>query len=190
MRLSIRNQILIPLLAVQVATVATIALVASWLATARVESQILSRLEGVVETLGRSRFPLTSDVLEKMRGISGAHFVSCDDRGKVLESTLPGLVRLPSGLRTIPSGHTLDPRGTSPKLDLGGEEYFAASVRSTLGPTLLVLYPEVAWRRARWEASLPPLALGGLSLAPMALVTGIIGHRLRNYPRTAGTPFA
>ena len=25
---------------------------------------------------------------------------------------------------------------------------------------------------------MPPLALGGLSLAPMALVTGIIGHRL------------
>ena len=178
MRLSIRNQILIPLFAVQVATVATIALVASRLATDRVEGQVLSRLEGVVETLDRSNFPLTSGVLEKMRGISGAHFVSCDEAGRVLESTLPGLARLPPSLQSLPTRARLDPPGTSPKLELGGEEYFAASVRSTVGPTLLVLYPEAAWRRARWEASLPPLALGVLSLAPMAVVTGVIAHRL------------
>ena len=101
-----------------------------------------------------------------------------DEGGRVLESTLPGLSELPPSLRALPTRARLDPPGTSPKLDLGGEEYFAASVRSTLGPTLLVLYPEVAWRRARWEASLPPLAVGALSLALMAAVTGIIAHRL------------
>ena len=178
MRSSIRNQILIPLVAVQVATVATIAPVAAGLAAGRVEAQVGGRLEGVVETLGRSNFPLTGGVLEKMRGLSGAHFVATDEGGRVLESTLPGLSDLPPSLRALPTRARLDPPGTSPKLDLGGEGYFAASVRSAGGSTLLVLYPEAALRRARWDASVPPLAVGGLSLALMAAVTGIIAHRL------------
>jgi signal transduction histidine kinase len=178
MRSSIRNQILVPLIAVQVATVATIALLEARLASGRVEEQVAGRLEGVVETLGRSNFPLTSGVLEKMRGLSGAHFVACGEGGQVLESTLTGLSELPPSLRALPTRTRLDPPGTSPKVDLGGEGYFAASVRSAGGPTLLVLYPEAVWRRARWEASWPPLAVGVLSLAPMALVTGLLAHRL------------
>ena len=175
---SIRNQILIPLVAVQLATVATIALVAAGLAAGRIEAQVGSRLEGVVETLGRSNFPLTGGVLEKMRGLSGAHFVATDEGGRVVESTLPGLSVLPPSLRSLPTRARLDPPGRSPQLDIDGQAYFAASVRSAGGTTLLVLYPVAAWRRARWDASLPPLAVGGLSLVLMATVTGVIAHRL------------
>ena len=178
MRSSIRNQILVPLFAVQLVTVSTIALVAARLAAGRVERQVLDRLEGVVETLGRSNFPLTGGVLEKMRGLSGAHFVACDEAGRVRESTLPGLSELPPSLRSLPTRPRLEPPGTSPQLDLGGEGYFAASVQSAGGPTLLVLYPELAWSRARWEAAWPPLGVGILSMAPMALVTGFVAHRL------------
>lgn len=178
MTLSIRDQILIPLFAVQLITVTTIALVSASLATARVEGQLLERLEGVVATLGRSNFPLTGGVLEKMRGLSGAHFVTCQEEGRILESTLPDLTELPPSLRSLPTLDRLEPPGRSPKLDLGGERYFAASIRSAGVPILLVLYPESAWERARWEASLPPLALGVLSLVPMALITGVVAHRL------------
>ena len=178
MQLTIRNQILIPLFAVQVATVATIALVAARVAAGRVEEQVAARLEGVVETLGRSNFPLNGTVLEKMRGLSGAHFVTSDEGGRMLNSTLPGFSELPPALRSLPTSTRLDLVGNLPKLDLGGEGYFAASVRSISGPTLLVLYPEAAWRRARWEASWPPLGVGLLSLAPMAVVTGVVAHRL------------
>jgi signal transduction histidine kinase len=178
MHRSIRNQILIPLIAVQVVTVAAIALVAARLATGRVETQVLGRLEGVVETLGHSNFPLTSGVLEQMRGLSGAHFVSTDDAGKILDSTLPGLVELPPILRALPIQARLDPPGKSPMLEISGEGYFATSVHSSSGRTILILYPEAAWQRARWEASLPTLALGALSLIPMAAVTGAVAHRL------------
>jgi signal transduction histidine kinase len=91
---------------------------------------------------------------------------------------LPDLNQLPPGLRELPSRTRLDPPGTSPKLEIGGEGYFATSVDSSSGPTLLILYPEAAWSRARWEASLPILALGILSLIPMAAVTGAVAHRL------------
>jgi signal transduction histidine kinase len=178
MRSSIRNQILVPLVAVQVVMVATIALVAARLATGRVEAQVTGRLEGVVETLGRSNFPLTGGVLDKMRGLSGAHFVSADEAGRILESTLPNLQRLPPTLRNMPDRTSLDPPGSSPKVDVGGFGYFATSIRSTSGSSLLILYPEAAWRRARWDATLPTLALGALSLIPMALMTGMVAHRL------------
>ena len=178
MRSSIRDQILLPLFAVQVATVATIALVAALGASRRVEALVADRLEGVVETLGRSNFPLTGGVLEKMRGLSGAHFVTSDEDGRVLDSTLSGLGDLPPTVTSLPTSTRLDLPGNSPTIDLEGERYFAASVRSGGGPSLLVLYPETAWRRARWEASMPPLGLGLLSMAPMALVTGIVAQRL------------
>ena len=178
MRSSIRNQILIPLFAVQAATVATIALMEARGASRRVQAQAADRLDGVVETLGRSNFPLTGGVLEKMRGLSGAHFVTSDGRGRVLDSTLPGLSGLPSTLKSLPTTVRLDLLGNSPMLDLAGERYFAASVRSGGGPSLLVLYPEAAWRRARWEAILPPLGLGLLSMVPMAAVSGVVAHRL------------
>jgi signal transduction histidine kinase len=178
MRRSIRNQILFPLFAVQAVTMLTIALVAARLATDRVEAQVSGRLEGVVETLGRSNFPLTGGVLEKMRGLSGAHFIASDESGRLLDSTLPGLTELPESLQALPSRTRLDPLGKSPQIELGGEGYFATSIRSTSGPTLSILYPEAAWRRARWEASLPTLALGVLSLIPMAAITGAVAHRL------------
>jgi signal transduction histidine kinase len=177
-RPSIRNQILIPLLAVQLGTVATIALVAAWLAADRVERQIATRLEGVVEALGRSSFPLTGGVLARMRGLSGAHFATSDESGRVIESTLPGLVELPDVLRGLPASASLEGVGSSTKVDLGGGRYFAASILQGGGPRLLVLYPESAWRRARWEASLPPLGVGALSLAPLAAVSGLVAHRL------------
>lgn len=187
---SIRNQILIPLVAVQVVTVVTIALVAARLATNRVESQVTSRLEGVVETLGRSNFPLTSGVLDKMRGLSGAHFVASDERGRVIESTLANLSGLPPALRNLPVQTRLDSPGASPKVEIGGEGFFATSIRTTSCPSLVILYPEIAWKRARWEAGLPTLALGFLSLIPMAVMTGTVAHRLSTRLKSVETKVA
>ena len=175
---SIRNQILIPLFAVQLGTVATIALVAARGAADRIEAQVASRLEGVVETLGRSSFPLTGSVLAKMRALSGAHFATSDDSRRIIESTLPGLGRLPDETKGRALGPRLGGVGAGAELVVEGDRYFAWSVRPGGGPRLLVLYPEAAWRRARWEASLPPIGVGALSLAPMAVVTGFVAHRL------------
>jgi signal transduction histidine kinase len=169
---------LIPLVAVQLGTVATIALVAARIAADRVEGQVEARLEGVVEALGRSSFPLTAPILEKMRGLSGAHFATADGSGRLIDSTLSGLDQVHERLQAMPVGSRLGGVGSSPKLEVAGERYFVGSVRPGVGPTLLVLYPETAWRRARWEASLPPLGVGALSLAPMAAVTGLVAHRL------------
>ena len=88
---SIRDQILIPIVAIQVVAVATVAVTAATLAARRMERQIVDRLNGVVEVLGHANFPYTPGVLAKMRGLSGAHLAVYAEDGRVTEATLPAL---------------------------------------------------------------------------------------------------
>ncbi|MDB5351224.1 MAG: signal transduction histidine kinase [Planctomycetota bacterium] len=187
MRRSIRSQILIPLVTVQVAAVAVLAFLAASVATRRAEAQAVDRLNAVIGTLGRSSFPVTPAVLEAMRGLSGAHFIAFSHEGAILESTIRGLSDLPEALRAVPRRANLDLPGRSPTLVVAGSHYFAAAVQSSGGPgraILVVLYPEAAWRQARWDAAMPPVAVGLLALAAMVGVTGVVAHRLGNRLRS------
>jgi signal transduction histidine kinase len=178
LRPTIRGQILIPVLAVQAVAAAVLAVVAATSAARRVESQVVDRLEAVLSTLHRSSFPINAAVLEAMKGLSGADFVAIESGGAIRETTLPGLRNLPDSLRNLPSRASLEPPGRSPTLELEGRLYFAASVREPGRPTLLVLYPELTWRNARWSAAMPPIAVGLGAVAITAAITGLVAHRL------------
>jgi len=190
---SIRSQILLPLITIQVVAVVTITLVAAALAARRVEQQITDRLDGVVDTLGHATFPYTAGVLSQMRGLSGAHFVAYDRDGRIEESTLRTGGDLPPLLSTIPSNSRLETLGRSAKVMLGSARYFAVPLRPAANPrgaTLLVLYPEASWRQARWEAAVPPLALGVGTLGAMIAVTSWIAHRISRRLRNVQTQVA
>lgn len=176
---SIRNQILVPLIAIQVLAVAAITLTTATLAARRVERAIVDRLDGVVRALAHPSFPYTETTLAQMRGLSGAHFIDYDGEGRVAASTFPRPDDPPPSFTGLPSGSRLDSLGGSPTILLDGARYFAVPLRSsTRGSTLLVLYPEATWRQARREAALPPLALGVGTLVLMVSVTGWIAHRI------------
>jgi signal transduction histidine kinase len=180
MRWSIRNQLLVPLVAIQVIAVAAITLTTATLAARRSERQIIDRVNGVLDTLEHADFPYTGSVLTKMRGLSGAHFVACDESGRVSESTLLGLRQVPPDLHSLPRAAYVDSLGARPAAILGGMRFFGVMLRSSRAPrntSLLVLYPESSWRQARWEAALPPLLLGIGSLGVMVLFTCWIAHR-------------
>lgn len=178
-RWSIRNQILLPLITIQVVAVLAITLVTATLAAQRVERQIIDRLNGVVHALAHPSFPYTSSVLAQMRDLSGAHFIDYDQNGAVAASTLPKLGEPTPILRSVRPTARVASLGGAPTVVLGAERYFAVPVRSSKrGSTLLVLYPESSWRQARREAALPPLALGFGTLGLMASVTGWIAHRI------------
>ena len=178
LRPTIRGQILIPVLAVQAAVAGVLAVMAAATAARRAEGQVVDRLSAVLATLHRSSFPMSEAVLLAMRGLSGADFVAVGADGHIVESTLPGFAKLPDVLRLLPSRASLEPPGRSPTLELEGRRYFAASVREPGRPTLLVLYPESAWRQARWDAALPPVAVGLGAVGITAAVTGLVAHRL------------
>ncbi|WP_435010614.1 ATP-binding protein [Tundrisphaera lichenicola] len=178
---SIRNQILIPVVTIQVIAVAIVTLTAASLAARRMEGQIVDRLNGVVQALGHSNFPYTPSVLAKMRGLSGAHFAAYDEAGRVTEATLPSLRSLSPTQRSGRSMDRLDALGDSPTILLDGTRYFATSLKNaggSRGSSLLVLYPETSWSQARREAATAPLVVGLGALALMVGVTSWIARRI------------
>ncbi len=178
---SIRNQILVPLIAIQGVAVATLAVSAATLAARRSEQQIIGRLNEVVDTLGHSNFPYTPSVLAKMRGLSGAHFAVYREDGRVTDTTLPAFKTLPPFMRSSRPMRRLDSLGSSPALLLDGTRYLTVPLRTSSGSPgspLVVLYPETSWRQARFEAAASPLAVGLGTLGLMATVTSWIAHRI------------
>lgn len=162
---------------------AAITLATAQLATSRVERQVIDRLNGVIDTLGHANFPYTAGVLAKMRGLSGAHFVAYDEKGRVTETSISDRVALPPSfdIATAFTVAHLDSLGQSPSITLGGTRYFATLIRPANRPngrSLLVLYPETAWRQARSDAAWPPLMLGVGSLGLLAAATTWIAHRI------------
>ena len=161
MRLSIRNQILIPLIAIQAVAVTAITLATATLAARRSEREIVARLNGVIDTLGHANFPYTASVLARMRGLSGAHFVAYTEDGRVTEASLPAprrALRRPCG----PSGRRrASTRSASRRRPSSGRHPLLRRAAPRVGgprdTSLLVLYPETSWRQARWEAAMPPL---------------------------------
>lgn len=178
---SLRNQILIPIIVIQVVATATIAAATAWVSARRGERQVIGRLVDLRAALDGANFPLTAGVLRKMHGLSGAHFVALDARGRPEASSLPPGVPPPEPRpRPVAIGR-LRSLAEAPELTLGGRRYFVASVDPAnipAGRALIVLYPETSLRQARWEAAWPPLVLGGLALTVMTIATGWTAQRI------------
>ncbi len=181
MRWSIRNQILVPLIAIQAAAVASIGIATATLAARRSEVQIVDRLNGVIDALGNAGFPYTPVVLARMRGLSGAQFAACRADGTVSATSLDRLDTLPPELRSLPATVHVDALRGNPEAMLDGRRYLVAALRTPGDPegsSLLVLYPVESWRQAQAEAAMPPLMLGAGSLGLMVLATGLVAHRI------------
>ena len=190
MRSSIRNQILLPFLAVVLLAVAAMTAVAAVAAARQRDAQTLAQLQSVLATLEHTSVPFNRPVLEKLRGFSGAHFVACDARGQVLASTLPAGTRLPADFGKSSSGGKLESLTSQPLLVLDEARYFMARTgpRSDAAVrSLFVLYPVESWSRARWNAAYPPLAVGGgavlLTAAVSTWLAQRFGRRIRRLER-------
>ena len=72
MRWSIRNQILIPLIAIQAVAVAAITITTATLAARRSERQIVDRLNGVIDALGQRALSLIPAACSRGCGASPA----------------------------------------------------------------------------------------------------------------------
>jgi signal transduction histidine kinase len=172
---------LIPLIAIQGATLCGITAATAALAARRSERQIIDRLNGVIEALGHANFPYTESVLVRMRGLSGAEFVAYGADGQAAASSFSSPRETPPPLSAIPRTVRLDSLGQAPTIRLDGVRYFAVPLQPPGGPRgspLLVLYPETSWRQVRREAATPAMLLGGASLLLMAGVTSWIAHSI------------
>jgi signal transduction histidine kinase len=72
-----------------------------------------------------------------------------------------------------------------------GRRYLVSAVRNPASETtLIVLYPEQSLRQARWEAALPPLAVGAATILLMVLLSAWLAQRLSRRIQSVQTQVA
>ncbi len=181
MRWPIRNQILVPYAATLVVAVTTTALATAYLDARRSRAESLRGIRNVVETLGQSTFPYTKSVVEKMRGLSGSHFLAIDPHDRILATTLTHPVD-PAAIRSrTPELATIETLTDYPSVDIGGIRYFVAHIkpaRMGAASSLYVLYPEADWLQIQRDAIWAPLLVCGVTILLMSLISMMLSRRL------------
>ena len=185
MRWSIRYQLLFPLLMLLLGIVG----ISTWTAVAgarRAWQQIETQVRDVARTLSDAHFPLTQNVLDQAKGLSGAEYLLVSSDGRRISTLAEAEIPLPTPEVDWQALHL------GPKVSVTGRTYLCSGV--TLHPstseshgTLYILYPEALWRDALWEAIRPPLILGGsVGFVSVALTVGVaqrLGRRLQELDR-------
>ncbi len=175
MRLSIRYQLLLPLVTLMLGVVG----MSVWTALAsagRARRQIETQMEAVAATVNAVTFPRNQQTLNLMKGLSGAEFLLADAHGKPLgddqDRTLTTLPAVPAFPRQTDQegGHPLGQR-----VEVGGTVYFFRAVPLghdvSANLTLYILYSESLWRDALWQAVRPALYLGILGSVVAIVLT-------------------
>ncbi len=181
MRWPIRYQILLPFAGLILAAVVSVSSLNAYWAAARSQRQIEEQLRSVARTYLTSTFPVTGNVLEQMRGLSGADFILIDPAGKQLATSGLSTAEIPPAENVINRWQDLH---LGPRVTVGGDRYFHVALRddrraASNNPALLhVLYPERFLREQRREAALPPLVVGGVALALCVAVASWIARKL------------
>ncbi len=178
--MTIRDQILVPIVVIQVLAVGAISLATAALATRRGESQVVHRLDVLSETLRQASFPYTDAILAQLKALSGADFIAYDASRTIVAASDPALADNPA-LQTIPPASALEHFGRAPAVSVGAASYLTAKIATPSNPrvaAVLVLYPETSWRQARRDAVLPPLLFGSTALLAMVAVTGWTAARI------------
>lgn len=183
MRWPIRNQILLPFVAIQFTSLAIIVASAAWIAVRQAEDDLNVRLTNVLATLEASTFPLTQTVLDQLRPLSGAEFVVLTADNRLKSSTLKGVTdRLIDDIADEQSAIDLSVLRHE-LVDVNGERFFAGNVdlkgRANAG-SVIVLYPERSWELARSEALYPPLTIGTGLLILTVVASVWIARKLGN----------
>jgi len=185
MRLSIRYQLLIPLFLLLLGIVG----ISTWTAIAGVRlarGKIETQVRSVARTLSDAHYPLKANVLEIVKGLSGAEYLLVSSDGRRSATLQEGEVELPPAQVDWQGLHL------GPKVTIDSRTYFCSGVQlhsqhSDTTGDLYILYPEALWRDALWEAIRPPLILGGFAgLVAVALTLGAtrgLGRRLQALDR-------
>lgn len=182
MPLTIRHQLLLPLVTLLLGVLVLCAWIA-WSAAERARRQIETRLDGVAASVTAATFPLNLPTLKLMKDMSGADFVVYD-QGQPL-STLP---EVPTDL---PAPSPRDRLRLAPRVTVAGQIYFCQGValQSDVGANRAVylFYPESLWREAVAQAIWPALIIGAIggsiAVALTLLATQRITRRLRELVR-------
>ncbi len=183
MRWPLRNQILMPFVAIQAATVVCVTAAAVWFSVQQVEQEIDSRLASVASTLRTADYPLTVSILHQLRQLSGAHFVVIDaDERPKLATLEPANDFAPIDWSQL-RGYVAEQRTT---VQLAGETFIAQRIpwRGGVGndgnESILLLFDQTEWQAQRRAAVVPPLVVGGILLVAAIAASIFVSRRIGN----------
>ena len=181
MRWPLRNQIMLPLLAVAVASLAAVGAINARLADRQTRDRIERQLQDVVGVLAGSNFPLTDSVLRQMRDLSQAEFALVIPNGQVVASSF---AHHPDGLPLGDAAARTDHVTLGPPVELLGQSYFhtvaelPALPRAGEARRLHVLFPESEYRRTWREAFVPSIIVGIAAVIAVAAVARLLAARI------------
>ncbi len=142
-RQSIQRQIVGPVIGMLAVTVALVSLLCTYLLTGELERAFGIQVERIAKVMRESTFPLTGNVLVRMREISGADFVVWDQAGRISASTFEEASVVE---QVRPYLHTHAEEGgisEGPTIRLNGAEYFVKIARHEFPAqdSVMILYP-------------------------------------------------
>jgi signal transduction histidine kinase len=189
MRWPIRNQILLPVLAVAIVSLTAVGAINAVLTERRTREHVEQQLRQVIEVLTNSSFPLTDTVLRQMRELSNADYVLIDPAGETVASTLPKAEPLPEQTVTV----NIREVQLGPSVEVGGRWYFHTPAKlpgntdAGRNGILHVLFPQDEYRKAWRQAFIPSFAVGTVTSLVVAGVACSLANRMgRSITRLRG----
>ncbi|MFO0902155.1 MAG: HAMP domain-containing sensor histidine kinase [Pirellulales bacterium] len=182
MRRPLKFQIMVPMAAVMLLTLAVVASIDVWFAGRHARGQLQRQWQEIGETLNRSTFPLTNVVLGQLRGLSGAEFILVNESGTMLASTPRAAAAPDPPLTELASPEGFAPIERLVKLD--GETFLHTAiplqrqVDDGRRQVLHAFYPESRFRLEWQEAVVPPLTIGLSAIAIVAVVSSWLALRV------------
>jgi signal transduction histidine kinase len=164
MRLSLRYQLLLPMLVLLLGVTGLGAWAAVHSVRQAVRQQIEAQLTQVARTVSEATFPFTERVLVQLKELTGAEYLLIAADGR-RQFTLAAPVS-DQELESIPGGDRQDIQ-LGGNIHLAGQNYLTAKIHlrraNAAAPDLLfIFYPEWRWRDALWRALEPMVFLGVL----------------------------
>jgi signal transduction histidine kinase len=162
MRLSLRYQILLPMLLLVLGITGLGVWAAVHAVQKAVRNQIEAQLAQVVHTISDASFPFTERVLAQLKDLTGAEFVLIgpDDRRHSTFTYEHPALPLSAIPRADPNNMEL---GYS--VTIAGQNFLSTQTplkrpESSTPGNLFIFYPEGRWRQALWQALQPVIYLG------------------------------
>ncbi|MGV2335315.1 MAG UNVERIFIED_CONTAM: HAMP domain-containing histidine kinase [Planctomycetaceae bacterium] len=186
--ISIRRQLMVPLLAGFFVVVSGISGVSAWLQSSRASAELERRQDQAVQVLEDAAWPFTNSVLKQISGLTGQDIVVLEPSTGTLLSSLTNVpAEIESLLQRPPAN--MSGRSEAFELESGASRYRVRFVNPRWQPQarLLVLLSQQTRDEARWNAVWPPAVIGGaamLAILPwLTTITGRWSARLRDIQR-------
>ena len=182
-KLSLRDRLLWPLLAVSAAAAVVVAVLSSLVGRQWAIHDVQDRFDAIEQTIQPASFPLTASVVASLAKLSGTELIALDDHGNLLSSTLS--FPIDPAIRETLVSRAGSIAKTALTHTLGPSRYLALSfhrpptqLRADQASQVIVLFDEARVESAGRRAALLPLVTGISTIFLLATLMTIMTGRL------------